>query len=233
MHRLKQMVQGSGRVWPECLGGFSPDEGFGVVIVFGKISIDRRLQVDNRAEDTTADALPAHLGEEVLHRIEPGRLGRGKVKGPARMTRQPSQHFGMFMDGVVVEDDVDRFVGDDLALDGVEKADEFDVAVALHAAPDDGAVEHAERGEQGGSVPLVVVGQGLAAPGLDRQAGLGAVERLGLAFFIDRQHHSVGRRIDIEPDDIGELVGKAGVARTLERAQPMRLQFVLLPDALH
>ena len=45
---------------------------------------------------------------------------------------------------------MDRLVGGNLALDSVEKADAFDVAVALHAAADDGAVEHAEGGEQGG-----------------------------------------------------------------------------------
>jgi len=99
--------------------------------VFGKISIDRRLQVDNRAEDAVADALPRYLGEEVLHRIEPGRRGRGEVKGPARVARQPSQHFRMLVGGVVVEDDVDRLVGGKLALESVEKADEFDMAVAL------------------------------------------------------------------------------------------------------
>ena len=53
----------------------------------------------------------------------------------------------MLVSGVVVEDDVDRLVGGNLALDSVEKADEFDMAVALHAAADDGAVEHAESGE--------------------------------------------------------------------------------------
>jgi hypothetical protein len=45
--------------------------------------------------------------------------------------------------------------------------------VTLHAAADDGAVEHAERREQGGgAVPLVIVRHGLAAAGLDRQSGL-------------------------------------------------------------
>src|SRR5215469_1444325 len=161
----------------------------------------------------------------------------GRLKLPRRghfFTAESVKKRRMFMGGVVVEDDVDRFVGGNLALDGVEKADEFDMAVALHAAADDGAIEHAECREQGGSaVPLVVMRHGLAASGLDWQAGLGAVERLDLALFIDRQHHRMGRRIDIEPDDIGELVSKAGVARTLEGAQPMRLQFVLLPSALH
>src|SRR6516162_1487980 len=39
--------------------------------------------------------------------------------------------------------------------------------------------------------------------------------------------------IHVKPNNISELVGKAGVARALEGAQPVRLQFVRLPDALH
>ena len=140
----------------------------------------------------------------------------------------------MFVGGVVVENDMDRLASRDLALDGIEKADEFEVAMALHAAADYRAVEHAERGEQGsGAVPLVIVRHGLAAPGLDRQSGLGAVERLDLALLVNRQHHGVGRRINIEPDDIRQLGGKARIARALEGPQPMRLQFVRPPDALH
>ena len=85
------------------------------------------------------------------------------------------------MGGIVVEHRMDQLAGRDFALDGVEKADEFAVAVALHAAAADGAVEHAERGEQGGSaVPLVIVGHGLTTPRLDRQSRLGAIERLDL-----------------------------------------------------
>jgi len=72
------------------------------------------------------------------------------------------------MRSIVVEHRVDHLAGRDFALDGIEKADEFAVAVALHAAADHGAVEHTERGEQGGStVPLVIMRHGLAASGLD------------------------------------------------------------------
>jgi len=73
----------------------------------------------------------------------------------------------------------------------------------------------------------------LAAPGLDRQSRLGAIEGLDLALFINRQHDGMGRRIDIEPDDVSELVGEAWIARALEGAQPMRRQFVSPPDALY
>ena len=135
------------------LGGLGPHEGFWTGIVLGETSIDGGLQVGDRVEDAAADALPGHLGKQVLDGVEPGGRGRGEMEGPARMTRQPGQHFGMFVGGVVVEHDVDRLAGHDLALDGVEKADELDVAVALHAAPDDAAVEQAEGCEQGGTPP--------------------------------------------------------------------------------
>jgi hypothetical protein len=136
----------------------------------GKISIDGGLQLDDRAEDTAADALPRHLGEEVLDRFEPGGRGRGESKDPAWMALQPSQHLGRFVGGVVVKHRVDHLAGWDLALDGVEKANEFDMPMALHATPDHRAVEHAERGEQGGgAVSLVIVHHGLAAAGFDRE----------------------------------------------------------------
>jgi hypothetical protein len=116
----------------------------------------------------------------------------------------------MFVSGIVVEHRVDRLLGRDLALDGIEEADEFEVTVMLYAPADHRPIEHAEGGEQGGvppafagqAVALVVVRHGLAAPGLDRQSGLGAVERLDLAFFVERECHGMRRRIDVEADDI-------------------------------
>ena len=69
------------------------------------------------------------------------------------------------MMGGVVEDHMDALAGRDIGLDGVEEADELLVAVALHAAPDDLALEHVEGGEQGGrAMPLVVVGHGPRRP---------------------------------------------------------------------
>ena len=42
---------------------------------------------------------------------------------------------------------MDRLVGRHLALDGIEKADEFLVPVAQHAVPDDLAFQNIEGGE--------------------------------------------------------------------------------------
>ena len=109
--------------------------------------------------------------------------------------------------------------GRHLALDAVEEADELLMAVALHVLADDRAVEHVERGEQRRrAVPLVVVGHGAGAALLHRQAGLGAVERLDLRLLVDRQHHGVGRRVDIQADDVDELLGEGRVVGELEAA---------------
>ena len=150
------------------------------------------------------------------------------------MTRQPSQHLGMLVRGVIVEHGMDQFAGWHVALDGIEETNEFAMSVALHASADHPSVEHAERGEQGGrAVPLVIVRHSLTTPRLDRQPRLAAVERLDLALFVEREHHGVGRWIDVKADNIGQLGGKARIARTLEGADAVGLQLVHLPDALH
>ena len=122
----------------------------------------------------------------------------------------------------------------DLRLDGVEEADELLMAVALHVAADDGAVEDVEGREQrGGAVTFVVVGHRSGAARLHRQARLGAVERLDLALLVDREDDRMGGRIDVEADDVLELLGELRVVRQLERADAMRRELVGLEDALH
>jgi hypothetical protein len=59
-----------------------------------------------------------------------------------------------------------------------------------------------QRPDRCGAVPLVVVGHRATAAGLERQPGLSAVECLDLRFFVNRQHHRVRRRINVEPDDV-------------------------------
>ena len=111
------------------------------------------------------------------------------------MAGEPFPHLGLLVGGIVVEHGLDRLVWRNGPLDGVEETDEFLMAVALHAAADDGAIEDIERGEErGGAVALVVVGHGGAASGLQRQARLGTIKGLDLGFFVNRQHHRMGRR---------------------------------------
>ena len=144
------------------------------------------------------------------------------MEDPARMPGQPSPHLGVLVGGIVVEDDVDHLAGRHGALDAIEEADELLMPVPLHASADDRAVEHVERCERRGrAVAFVVVGHGATAAWLDRQARLGAVERLNLALLVDRQHHGMGRRIDIQADDVLDLGRKMRIGRELEVADLM------------
>jgi hypothetical protein len=43
---------------------------------------------------------------------------------------------------------------------------------------------------------------------LERKPRLSTVERLNLALLVDRQHHGMRRRIDIEADNIANLLGE-------------------------
>jgi hypothetical protein len=61
--------------------------------------------------------------------------------------------------------------------------------------------------ERGRPMPRVVVGPALDLPRPHRQHGLRAIERLDLGFFVDAQHQRFVRRIEIEPDELGERSG--------------------------
>jgi hypothetical protein len=71
--------------------------------------------------------------------------------------------------------------GRGLAVDLVEKTNEFLMPMAGHALADNLALQHVESGKQGRrAVAFVIVGHRPAATALHRQPRLGAVERLNL-----------------------------------------------------
>ena len=185
-----------------------------------------------RSQTATVEALPAQLGEEAFDRVEPGSRGRDEVKDEAGVPAQPGPHLGMLMSGVIVEHHVDDPAGRHLTFDGIEKPDKLLMPVMLHAAANDLALQHVERGKQGGcAVPLVIVGHRPATPALQRQPRLRAIKRLDLRPLVERQDERMRRRIDIETDNIAQLGAELRIAGQLELAHPMRLQPVRAPDA--
>jgi hypothetical protein len=105
----------------------------------------------------------------------------------------------MFVGGIVVEDDVDGLLRRNRFFDAVEEADELLMAMALHTPADHLTFECVEGSKQrGGTVTLVVMSHGSGAGLLYRQAWLGTVQRLDLAFLIDGQNHGMGRWVDIK-----------------------------------
>src|SRR5579872_4754924 len=148
----------------------------------------------------------------------------------ARMGLEPALYGGSFMGGVVVNHEMEVEALRGLLIDQPQKAQELAMPMARQASADDLAVQHVERREQSRrAVAFVVVGHRSGAPFLHRQAGLGAIESLNLALFVDAEDQRLVRRIEIEPDDIFDLGGKVLVARDFEGLDQMRLQSMRAP----
>ena len=185
-------------------------KGFGVPVGGGDQRVIALSRSSTERKNASFEALPSELGEEAFHGIEPGAGGRREVERPPRMFGEPGQHLRMFVGGIIVEDGVDHLAGRDGPLDGCDEADELLMPMARHAAADDLAFEHAERGEQGrrAVARLLSMREGCAFPPLQRKTRLGPVERLDLAFSRrwrplprggagscrDRPHHQTWRR---------------------------------------
>ena len=64
-------------------------------------------------------------------------------------------------------------------------------------------------------------------------ARLGAVKRLYLRLFIDRQYDGMGSRCHVKPDHIAQLFGESRVVGQRERAPVVRGRAMCLPDVAH
>ncbi len=138
----------------------------------------------------------------------------------------------MLVRGVVVQDQVQIAVGGRLRIDELQELQPLLMAMPILALPDEGAIGHIERRkERRGAVADVVMGHRAGAPFLERQAGLRAVQRLDLALLVAAEDERVLGRIQIQPDHILELFGKARIVGDFEGARQMRLEPVRTPDA--
>ena len=66
---------------------------------------------------------------------------------PSGMACEPCLDLGMFVGGIVVDDGMDHLACGNGALDFIEEANELLMAVTLHVASDDRAVEHIKGGK--------------------------------------------------------------------------------------
>jgi hypothetical protein len=58
------------------------------------------------------------------------------------------------------------------------------------------------------------------------------LQSLTLAFLVDAKNYSVGRRVEIEADDVDNLLDEEWIGRELEGLGPVRLQSKGCPDTL-
>ncbi len=92
------------------------------------------------------------------------------------------------------------------------------------AAAQHGAIECVESGEQcGGAVTFIIIGLDEVTTLAQGQAGLGAIQRLDLTFFVYAQDQRFLWRTQIEPDDRLQLLGKQRIVADFEAGNPVRL----------
>jgi len=199
-----------------------------------EVLLDGGFELGHTLEDTASDSIDSDAAEEALDLVEPRCRRRGEVHVETWMPLKPSLHLGVLVGGVIVSDEVQIQPLWAVAVDGAQKFKPFLVAVALHALPNNPAGGDIEGGKQRRrSIAFVVVGHSPGPPFFHWQAGLRAIQRLDLAFLIDREYQGFVRWIEIKTHDILDLLDEAFVVRQLKGLDQMRLQAVCVPNPLH
>ena len=152
------------------------------------------------------------------------------VAGPVG---EPVLDAGVLVGAIVVDDEVDVEVRRHVGIDVLEEAQELLVAVsrpALGEDPAGGNIQGSEEG--GGAVADVAVRDAFDVAQPERQEGLGALQRLGLALLVDAQHRGMVGRMEVEADDVADLLDEEGIGGKLEVLLPVGLEVERGPEAL-
>lgn len=91
---------------PEGLRRGCPYEGLGSCWL-RRCSGRWSFRVHRRTEDAPLQALPGEPGDQAFDGVEPQAQGRREVERLPRMRREPGQHLGVLVGGIVVESSVD------------------------------------------------------------------------------------------------------------------------------
>ena len=169
------------------------------------------LNVVHNSLDKVSDAFErpppnpfvGQVSQPSFHQVEPGTGCRGKVHVKARMSLEPAFDLWVLVGCIVVNYQIQVEIAWRFAINKFQKLDPLLVSVLLHARSDQSAFGQFNRSKQCGcSIAFVIVCQRAAAPRIDRQAGLGPVQSLNLAFLIGAKYQSMLRRIQIQSHNV-------------------------------
>ena len=154
-----------GDLFEDLAGRLGPDEWLGVCIVVFQVFHDGAFELRDTLEGAAADTFSGDLGEEPFDHVKPGSRSRREVQMEAGMGFEPALYGRSLMRGIIVNDEMEIETGGGLLVDQSEKAQELAMSMARHAGPDNLAIQHVQRCEQGGgAVALVIVGNGTGWP---------------------------------------------------------------------
>ena len=104
-------------------------------------------------EGTSANGLLGNEAEPAFNLVEPGGIGWGEMQVVARTPSEPGTDFGMFVSGVVIDDEMDVEGLGHIAVDLTQECEELLMTVPGMATGDDIASGDIESG-QGCVIPM-------------------------------------------------------------------------------
>src|SRR5271169_58675 len=232
--RVRDAFTESGDAGEDFVGGLGPDERLWVFVIDVQVLADGALQLEGAAMGAAFDLASADQGEPALDKVEPGARSGREVHVKSRMTSEPTFDRGGLVRAVVVQDQMHVQLSGDVGFDRAQERKELLAAMTSMQLSDHAPRGDIQRREQTRrAVALVVMGAPLGQARGKRQDRLGAIQGLDLALLIHAQHHRLGRRIQIQADEVAHLVDKQRIGRELESLGTVRLQPKGTPSAAH
>ena len=217
----------------DVLNGFRPDERFRGTIMVAEVLRHRLNEPSDATKDSTANTPLRQVAEPAFDRGEPRTRRRDEVQVEAGMPSHPPAHGGVRVRGVIVQDQMQLERGRRLRIDLLEKLATLVVPMARQAVTDHVPIKQAQRRKQGGrAVALIIVRHGAAPTVLHREARLGAIQGLDLAFLIHAEDEGMLGRVQLQAYDILHFLLEVRIPAERERADPLRLEAVCLPHVL-
>ena len=158
------------------------------------------------SKDAAGDQIALNFGEPDFDLIEPGRVSRGVMELNVGMGDEELPHGLGLVRRKVISDDVDLLAlglrGDDIC----EKGHELRAGVALGGFAQDLSAGNLQGGvKRQSAMPEILKAVALGPPGRKRQNRIAPIESLNSTLFIHAEHGCVGRRLEIQTDNIGRL----------------------------
>ncbi len=140
------------------ISGCGPDKGFRFRVVSTHEAVDFGHPVPGAPETASSEGLLGDQVEPNLDLIEPGGVGRRIVDVIMEPGGQPSFNLGMFVRGIVVDDQMEIQILRDVLVDVVEKLEKLLMPVSGLAHGGYLTRNHVQCGKQGrGSLAQVIV----------------------------------------------------------------------------
>jgi hypothetical protein len=194
-------------------------------IVLADVAHELGAQIGDRVKDAACDDMALNFGEPVFNLVQPRGISRRVVDSDIGVGLKEGIHQPCLMSREVIGNDMDRLAsglrGDDL----FKEAHKLGTGVAFGRSAENFSALRLQSGiERKRPVAKVFKPMRLGSARRKWQDGIKPIQSLNGALFIDTKDHGMGRRVQVEADDVRRLCFKVWVIADHAMTQAMRLQ---------